>query len=458
MICHISINNCRLDPTNLKENDLLSYRFIVDPKGGEICPKSIFNPYRDLRFTITESEVVKVAGSLHKYFNHGEYNYDDFSYDKLVKAILELCRDFGINPMEVALSSMEFGVNIELPFETRLFIDSLVTHKYKEFSGERDAHKDLKEVRYQQYKVKIYDKGLQNNLTRNLLRIEVKALKMSYIKECNIHTLWDLTDRNKLILLKKKLLGVFEDILFWDDSIDISSLDETERLIALKGCNPKYWAVDVKKMNVEEASRMKKKYKDLVKKYGKNHSQLVAQLIDEKWDSLMSEDEYTTQLLTEFSISMGNRPIQVLTGFQNPSSVPGHDGSSEPKVSSNTSFNHLSIGLKSVSTVSKDRICKVTGLDISMQKESSRFLCTSGLRYYLNNAPDIFTQLLLKHAAGWVNAPVEKQIEKIAHSIRNSFHNKRIYTQKRIKEHMTVPSLFNNWELISQEKKDIANR
>lgn len=458
MICHISINNCRLDPTNLKENELLSFRLTFDLKTGEICPKSISNSFRGLSFTITESEAVKLAGSLHKYFNHGEHNYDDFSYDKLVRVILDLHQKFGINPMEVALSTMEFGVNIELPFETRLFMDSLLTHKYKEFSGERDAHIDSKEVMNQQYKVKTYDKGLQYNLPRNLLRFEVKVRKMCFLKKCGIHTLWDLTDRDKLNSLKKKLLDVFEDILFWDESIDISSLDETERMIALNGRNPKYWAVDVKKMNVEEASRRKKKYKDLVKKYGKNHSQLVAQLIDEKWDSLMSEDDYTTQLLTEFSISMRNRPVQVLTGFQNPSSVPDHDGSSEPKVSLNTSFNHLSIGLKSVSHVSKGRKCKVTGLDISMQKESSHFLCTAGLRYYLNNAPDLFNQLIERHAPGSVNSPVEIQIEKIAHSIRNSFHNKRIYTQKRINELIATPSLFDDWDLISQEKKDIANR
>lgn len=107
-------------------------------------------------------------------------------------------------------------------------------------------------------------------------------------------------------------------------------------------------------------------------------------------------------------------------------------------------------------TIHPEKKCIVTGLDISMQKDNSRFLCTAGLRYYRKHHPEIWLNLWKRLSPHWHGRSDEIQFQEIHHSIRNEHLNMTHNTRRSIKKLMEVPSLFNQLELIQQDKLKIA--
>jgi hypothetical protein len=81
--------------------------------------------------------------------------------------------------------------------------------------------------------------------------------------------------------------------------------------------------------------------------------------------------------------------------------------------------------------LTKDNICIITGVNISMQKDNSILLSHSGLRYYFKNDKKIFEQVKRKYLSKtWTKADFETQIKEIAHNIRNHRSNQQVKQTK----------------------------
>ena len=103
------------------------------------------------------------------------------------------------------------------------------------------------------------------------------------------------------------------------------------------------------------------------------------------------------------------------------------------------------------------RFCVRTGLDISMQKSNSRFLCTEAIKFYKKYYPEIWQQLLQRLSPRWHGCSEETQIREIHHSIRNEHFNKIHNTKRSIKRVMEEPALFNQLDLIRRDKLETAS-
>jgi len=114
------------------------------------------------------------------------------------------------------------------------------------------------------------------------------------------------------------------------------------------------------------------------------------------------------------------------------------------------SVNNTSLSKTSV------RCCLVTGLDISMQKDTSKYLCTEGVKYYKENEPEVWEQLQNRLSPKWKDAPIDKKIAEIHHSIRNENLNKIHNTRRSINNVLTEPALFDQLQLICKDKLAIA--
>ena len=71
-----------------------------------------------------------------------------------------------------------------------------------------------------------------------------------------------------------------------------------------------------------------------------------------------------------------------------------------------------------------NRVCLVTGLDISIQKMTSKYLCSTGLKYYKENEPETYQRLKEKYLTPekW-SLDLPEQFYFIAHNIRNAKTN-----------------------------------
>lgn len=228
-----------------------------------------------------------------------------------------------------------------------------------------------------------------------------------------------------------------------------------------KGHNPYFWTKSrLKRSSYREN---KNKFQDLVRTHGNRNYWKIDVLLKEKSSELIEKD--LTFLLTENS----KNPYVLTTPedtkkpyvFTHPESE-----SKKPKtlrsyplnsVAKRTSRNlHTLSEQTQKKGTQKQAICPITNLNINMQKKSSKFLCTNGIKYYKKYHPEIYTELEKRLSERWQNEPEEKRIEQIHHSVRNEFHNEifngRLWIGKMLDKEKTEPTIFNTRDLIEPRR------
>lgn len=126
-----------------------------------------------------------IRGSVHKYANRGTHNADSFRMSDLCRVFTELREVYSIKPDITRLYSVEFGVNIKMPYDPRRILNAIRMYKGKTFTqmGKIGLIYESK-----LYNLKIYDKGRQCGVPGfdNILRIEMKATA-SHLKRKGIY-------------------------------------------------------------------------------------------------------------------------------------------------------------------------------------------------------------------------------------------------------------------------------
>jgi hypothetical protein len=330
---------------------------------GNIIYKSILKQafYNGLDFKLydtTEKTPYKrltIEGSLHKYWNKGAHNFNDFSINEISEVRDNLKKLFNIDFENCILRQLEIGVNILPPVPTKKILRYCLLHKTNELKSiyTKDEGNYI-QTKNQRHLIKLYDKRThyQNKgfeIDNDIFRIEKKYSKMVELNREGIYNLNDLT-KHDLSRFKGDLLNLWNSVLFYD----WSALDGTKYKNTYSNTN--YW-LDLAENNYSNFKYHRNNLQSILNKYPNNIKKQIADIISKKVDLLNIN---TTQI------------------------------------------NPLHIRLKTVvSTPTKTdknrRICLVTGLNISMQKTDSILLSHTGLRYYLKTDKKIYKEVLQNH-------------------------------------------------------------
>jgi hypothetical protein len=290
LIDGIKIDVHSLNGSTWLSNKLLNFHTYTSVNTGELLDGTIVAKYKGLKFFITQSTKYEnrvyysVRGSLHKYFNSGTHNANDFTFYDLQNVIKELRQKFSINPETSTLRNIEFGVNIYTPIDAKEVLKNLVCYGKYTFGTLKIAGVNVgKRVQKQQSSLKIYDKGKQYQKATNLLRIEIAVQKMMYFKKFGIITLSDLQDISKIEPLGVVLLSYWDEVIYYDKAINWKILTEFERKKILYYATPRNWS-DFK---IKQRYRAKKHFKQLMYNFSTSttHKEIYS-LIGVKWSDL----------------------------------------------------------------------------------------------------------------------------------------------------------------------------
>jgi hypothetical protein len=242
--------------------------------------------YKSLVIKMNPSGRVEIRGSLHKYFNDGKHNYDDFTIQNVNEVIALLKAEFGMNPNNTIVDNLEFGVNIKTHFNPKDFLNALIRFKSKQFSIMKTIGQgDGRECYSNQYGVKIYDKGFQNFLDYYILRIEKKIIKMNALKYKKPMYLIDLLDIKLWEHCKRELLSVLNELTV-NDNICISQLMITEQSVYNDVISQSRWA----ELSKYQRCRRKKTFDEIISKYGsENYIQNIIPLVNDKCNELLNK-------------------------------------------------------------------------------------------------------------------------------------------------------------------------
>ena len=266
----------------LENHELLDFKIEVNKITGELTKQVA--KFQDMEFIIYQNKKITIAGSLHKYFNEGQHNHNDFNFQNLENTILKFCQTFDFNPELAYIRGIEFGVNINTERNPSDILNMLVCYKNKSIN--RMQVKSMGDGRVSQQTnqiLKIYNKSLQFGQPKNILRIEQKVIRMRKLKKQNIRVLSDLLYKENIEPLGVLLFEMFESLII-HEPIKEQSLTPKEQLLYLKAGNPRHW------LNLQPSQRfkMKRDYNKLIsiKGTGKLKETITKQII-EKWDELL---------------------------------------------------------------------------------------------------------------------------------------------------------------------------
>ena len=281
-----------------------------------ITVKEIQRDFTDGRKTFTYYLILD--GSLHKNQFAGS-NYISFTWSQLQKQITHLESSLSLTSEMVKLLNLEIGVNITLPFPVFTFLQkNLISFKgntFNRYNPDKNGVCLGFVCMLSQYSVKIYDKSKQFNLTENVLRFELRFVKMQKLNLQGIKTLSDLKDIEKVKPLLNLLLGACENVLMFDSSINLNDpgLKHREKEILKTGCNPKYWE-QLKERRIRSFNYERDRFKKLVASHGKNVQETIKEHIRAAWENLFKNCTILPSVqkseLNEFTIKINGKNVQ----------------------------------------------------------------------------------------------------------------------------------------------------
>lgn len=351
--------------------------------------------YFNLKFVRYENRL-EISGSLHKLFNSGLHNANDFTVSDCIKTINKLCSHFSMDNTLCYVINLEFGVNITAPVNVSDLVQWLRFHgrnkfePYKKYDQCFSAGTDY-------FKVKAYNKTLQfpEYAQPNTFRFEGKTRQSKYLRPKGIKTLRDLTAPAMYGQLSDIILSEWANVLIFDK--------RTKK--GVKFCNTDFWEEIINYSHRNTFTNTKKKYYKLLGRNGLQN--LIYTAISEKLTYLI-----TCANSTSFDQCNHGKP-QDGTGVK-----PGNSIVHIPTIVKVETGTH--------SHPETVRLCKVTKLSISMQRKGSKFLREKTLKMIKETDPKTFLELEKKYlTAKAKHFPEERQLYLICKNIRDTDSNPR---------------------------------
>lgn len=169
------------DVQYLEQNQFIDFIDEINVSTGEIGTYKI-GRYKGLKIVIyypTEANPfnrITLSGSLHKYWNNGKHNYNDFGIKEIEMVIDDLIKKFRFYPQNCIIKSIEIGLNITPPVTTKTILGGCILLKTTPFEPNTFKKRgNYLQATKQQYIIKVYDKKLHYEkkgypITEELLR------------------------------------------------------------------------------------------------------------------------------------------------------------------------------------------------------------------------------------------------------------------------------------------------
>lgn len=351
-----------------------------------------------------------ISISPHYHFNNYLHNGNDLTPQNCIKIISNILNYLNMESQDFDLFkvvNIEFGLNIIPETDVKNLIDNLLFYRRTKFIIPNKKTPYFKITNATKNKLlKTYAKGLQfidlpkYGIDPNTFRFEVKSKKSCNIKKYGIDLLTDLFKIETYQSLEQEIINEWQNVLIINTTPYFSEL-KTDEVQFVKSANKIEFWDDLKgETNRNKLSRYKEKYYRILKGKNNLHTQIKGQIIDKflSWSS-------GADLPQETPINKGKH----------------HKEKHRPK----------EINGQSAPPNQNRRVCLVTGLDISAQRQGSKFIREKTIKMIKETDPEIYHKLGKKYLTEKAKKlSEEKQIYLICKNIRDQDSNPRNNRQR----------------------------
>lgn len=317
---------------------------------------------QNIKIKIYESNRIFLDGSLHKYANNGIHNHDQFTQLEFNRILEKLNSRFGIKPHNLRIICLEFGYNITPPIDCDWLIDHLLRHQQKDV----EILLSNDRAKYRQFKHRNYIIKVYNKGKQYKCDDPILRIEIKQTNWSEFRSIGINTLQQFIerdkTIYLDKILTKWNEILIYDPTIKGNS-----KFMHYRDVN--YWKTLREKFSVKTYNKHVQRLKEINATKGENVQKQISDLIQEKADSME-----------------GGNVLQL----------------------------------------SGKKYCKLTGVEIKNQRETSFLLSHGGLKYILYNHPDQYRNIERRFLSGkWKTADNQTKIKEIAHNIRTHYTRKK---------------------------------
>lgn len=295
MIDYVKIKLSNIDVYRLLKLKFLDFKSEISESTGEISTTKTAK-YKHCKITIKENSIDKekphvyFTGSIHKLWNelhqiyapnhnlnetYKGFNGNQFNLKDVIEVRTHLENLFDCTASQMLFENIELGVNIVLEFSPILFLSGLLFHKNKKFESKYSENYFLCE--HSNFSMKIYNKGSQYGMSKYILRFELHINRMTEVKELFFKTFADI-DQQVIENAKDYLLMRFDEIVYYDNTIDKNKLSKSILDSLTNYSNDSYW---INELKPNHRDRPKKELKKIIENYSENlHQQIRTKIIE----------------------------------------------------------------------------------------------------------------------------------------------------------------------------------
>ena len=196
---------------------------------------------KNIKLELFPKGYIELAGSLHKYYNDGKHNYNQFGRKEAETALKQLIEVTGLELPLFKVDSVEVGVNLTPPIPSDDIINNALMYKRRPFEAKYCTDEgNYRQATLSEYLVKLYNKRLHyekqgHDIGHEILRFELKINKMRMLAKYRVFTLEDLMN-NIEDIAKDMLPKAWEEVLLYDPTVN----KQTKEKI-IKYANVNFW-------------------------------------------------------------------------------------------------------------------------------------------------------------------------------------------------------------------------
>ncbi len=392
-----SIKNIWTNPLLYFDKDLSK----VNTKTGEI-EKFKTKHFEGVKFSLAPyapknpkegAERLEIRFKPHYWFNKDRHNANDFTPNQARATIQRFIKLFNIeHPEDFKVVNLEYGLNFLVDGYGKELISYPSYHQKDEFVRDLD-HRYSKQKKSTKYLIiKLYSKGVQfpEHCPGSTIRFEVKSKRSKRINPLGIYHLGDLLKEAPYQAMKADIIANAKRVLIIDPDPNYIGLTKRETNKLKEYSNPSFWFKAINQSRTNAFDEKKKTYLSYLDKTGNNINRKFVESIEQK----------LTQLFDQIGIN------------------------SAPQEKNEIGINSPMLKGESI-PFSQSRVCPITGMDITMQKEGSNLLSNTGLKHLEKTDRERFKELENILLTGQYNKFERTVYDMMSKQIRNRYYNKR---------------------------------
>ena len=196
---------------------------------------------KNIKLELFPKGYIELAGSLHKYYNDGKHNYNQFGRKEAEIALKRLIEVSGVDLPYFKVESVEVGVNLMPPIPSDDIINNALMYKRKPFEAKYCTDEgNYRQATLSEYWVKFYNKRLHYEIQgydigHEILRFELKINKMRMLAKYRVFTLEDLMN-NIEDIARDLLPKAWMEVLLYDPTMNKQTKEKT-----IKYANVNFW-------------------------------------------------------------------------------------------------------------------------------------------------------------------------------------------------------------------------